>query len=101
MQNKGAIRTIAIIFALVCLYQLSFTYVTKSVERAAREYANNDFAKNEAKRLSSGDLLKEQELFTLISNQRENYFLDSVSEKPVYNFLWMRKFNYKECKARE
>lgn len=101
MQNKGAIRTIAIIFALVCLYQLSFTYVTKSVERAAREYANNDFAKNEAKRLSSGDLLKEQELLTLISNQRENYFLDSVSEKPVYNFLWMRKFNYKECKARE
>lgn len=101
MQNKGAIKIIAAIFALVCLYQLSFTIVTKSVEKDAREYANNSYAKTEAKRLAKGDPIKEQEIFSLTANERENRFLDSISEKTVYNFLWMRKFNYKECKARE
>ena len=36
MQNKGAIRTIAIIFSLIFLYQLSFTLVTKRVEKKQR-----------------------------------------------------------------
>ena len=31
MQNRGAIRLIAIALALVCIYQLSFTWVTKKV----------------------------------------------------------------------
>ncbi|MBP1629781.1 MAG: bifunctional preprotein translocase subunit SecD/SecF [Bacteroidetes bacterium] len=101
MQNKGAIKIIAVIFALVCLYQLSFTYFTKSVESDAKEYATNNFAKNEAKRLANGNALREQEIFNTIQVERENYYLDSISEKPIYNFLWMRKFNYKECKARE
>lgn len=101
MQNKGAIKIIAVIFALVCLYQLSFTIVTKSVEKDAKEYANNNYAKSEAKRLAMGDPLKEQEFLSVIAIERENRFLDSVSEKTVYNFLWMRKFNYKECKSRE
>ena len=39
MQNKGAIRAIAIIFALIFLYQLSFTVVTKIVERRAEKNA--------------------------------------------------------------
>ena len=38
MQNKGAIRTLAIIFALIFLYQLSFTLVTKRVEKKAAKY---------------------------------------------------------------
>ena len=42
MQSKGAIKLFAIILALVCLYQLSFTLVTRGVEADAREYANND-----------------------------------------------------------
>ena len=76
MQNKGAIRFIAIALALVCLYQLSFTWVTKRVEKQAREYANGDSAK-------------------------EFYYLDSIASEPVYNFLWVRDFTFRECKERE
>ena len=46
MQNKGAIKVIAIIFALICIYQLSFTYFSKKVEGNAKEYATNQYAKN-------------------------------------------------------
>lgn len=42
MQNKGVIRLFAIVFALACIYQLSFTYVTRSVESDADDYANGD-----------------------------------------------------------
>ena len=44
MQNKGAIKFLAIALALVCIYQISFTVVTKKVERDAREYAQGDSA---------------------------------------------------------
>ncbi len=80
MQNKGAIKFIAVAFALVCLYQLSFTYVTWRVEKKAREYATVED--------------------NFISRRYEHY-LDSMSQEPVYNFLFVRKYTYKECKERE
>ena len=101
MQNKGAIKVVAIIFALICLYQLSFTYFAKSVESDAKDYATNQMVKKLAKDLAKGDALREQEIFDSIAMARENFYLDSVSEETAYNFLWMRKFSYKECKARE
>ena len=45
MQNKGAIKTLAIIFGLIFLYQLSFTVVTKVVENRAAKFAQGDEAK--------------------------------------------------------
>ncbi len=76
MQNKGAIRLLAIVLVLVSLYQLTFTYVTKRVENDAHKYG-------------AGDLKKEQ-----------NY-LDSIRGEGVYNFLWMKNYTYKECKELE
>ena len=101
MQNKGAIRVIAVLFALICIYQLSFTLVTKRVESKAEAYGKQMAAKemqNLKLDLSDADKLAYKDS---IEDQRENAYLDSISEKTVYNFLFMRKFSYKECKARE
>jgi SecD/SecF fusion protein len=76
MQNKGAIRLFAILLALVCLYQLSFTFVSRKVEKKAAQIAD-------------GDQLKEV------------HYLDSVSSETVYNFLGIRKYTYKDVKRRE
>ncbi|RUT73407.1 protein translocase subunit SecDF [Ancylomarina longa] len=76
MRNKGAIRLLAIVFALVSLYQLTFTYVTRKVEKEAQEYG-------------VGDIKKEQA------------YLDSIKGEEVYNFLWLKKYTYKECKDLE
>ena len=75
MQNKGAIKTLAIIFGLIFLYQLSFTVVTKVVEKRAAEFAQGDEAK-------------------------ENHYLDSVSNVNVYNLL-VKKYTYRDAKERE
>lgn len=52
MQNKGLVKFIAIVFALVSIYQLSFTFVTNHYESKAKEFANGDLAK-EARYLDS------------------------------------------------
>ena len=91
MQNKGAIRTLAIIFALIFLYQLSFTLVTKRVERKAAKYAIA-----EANKLANGD----QTQFNLVKNQKETYYLDSISNVNVYNLL-VKKYTYRDAKEKE
>ncbi len=76
MQNKGAVKLLAVLLTLVCIYQLSFTCKTKIIE-------------NSAKKFSKGDLAKEA------------HYLDSISTKEVYNLAGLRNFTYKECKERE
>ena len=81
----------AIIFGLIFLYQLSFTLVTKRVEKKAVKYAEA-----EANKLANGDDLQ----YNLIKSQKETYFLDSVSNVNVYNLL-VKKFTYRDAKERE
>jgi SecD/SecF fusion protein len=90
MQNRGAIRLIAIALTLVCIYQLSFTWVAKRVEKTAASYADN--------RVKDIEDEREQQLQR---NKLESFYLDSVSSETVYNFLWLRKYSYKEVKERE
>jgi len=91
MQNKGAIRTIAIIFALIFIYQLSFTLVTKRVENKAVKYAEA-----EATKLANGD----ESQFNLLKDEKETYYLDSMSNVNVYNLL-VKKYTYRDAKERE
>jgi len=75
MQSKGAIRFFAIVLAIVCLYQLSFTLVTWLQENKARDFANGDPVK-------------------------EKSYLDSVNTVGIYN-LGVKNYTYQECKERE
>ena len=76
MRNKGVIRVFAIAMALVCLYQLLFTWKTWTVESEAKKYSEGDYKK-------------------------EAQYLDSISNEVIYNFFGLRKYTYKECKERE
>ena len=80
MQNKGLIKWTAILLLLACLYQLSFTWKTSSVEKAAVEYAQKFPAEEQA--------------------SMEQYYLDSIENKVVYN-VGLAKFTYKQCKEKE
>ncbi|AXG74926.1 protein translocase subunit SecDF [Flavobacterium arcticum] len=42
MQNKGLVKFFAILLAIVCIYQLSFTFVSNSIEADAKEIAKGD-----------------------------------------------------------
>ena len=47
MQNKGALKFLAIVLAIACAYQLSFTFVTRHVENQAARYAAGDPVKEQ------------------------------------------------------
>jgi SecD/SecF fusion protein len=100
MQNKGAIKFFAIAFGLVCLYQLSFTYVAARVEKKAKAYAHNKTAVRLAKELAKGNEAKEVYYLDSIAKAREKYYLDSVNNEVVYN-LGIGKYTYKQVKERE
>lgn len=91
MQHKGAIRALAIIFGLIFLYQLSFTLVTKRVEKKAAKYAEA-----EANKLAD----ENESTFNALKGEKENHYLDSVSNTNVYNLLF-KKFTYRDAKERE
>ncbi|MEZ5083203.1 MAG: protein translocase subunit SecDF [Bacteroidales bacterium] len=97
MQSRGAIKFFAILFALVCLFQLSFTFMTARVESKARNYAESQETYDMAKELAEGHELLEGYYIDSIMKSREIYFLDSMSNQVI--FLW--GYTYKECKERE
>ncbi len=100
MQNKGVIKFFAWTLAIICLYQLSFTFFARRVDKKALVYATAPEAVEQAKNLAMGDVLKEKYYLDSISRSREEYFKDSVGNEVIYNIL-IRKYTYKECKARE
>ena len=80
MQSKGAIKLFTILLVIGCIYQLSFSFVTRNVEKAAVEYAAAFPEEEQA--------------------AKEAYYLDSIQNEPVFNLL-VKKFTYKECKEKE
>jgi SecD/SecF fusion protein len=101
MQNKGVVKFFAILLALVCLFQLSFTFVSGRVESKAKKYAENPIARKVAKEMAKGNNLREILVFDSIVKARQKFYLDSVANETVYNFLWLRKYTYKDVQERE
>jgi len=79
MQNKGLIRLFAIVFGLVCIYQLSFTYLTNKTETAAKEFAIS----------KAGDNADERD-------RQERIYLDSIGKNPIFAGI-----TYDEAKEKE
>ncbi len=99
MQNKGLIRFLVWAFALVCLFQLSFTFVTSSVERKAKAEAKNYVNSEQAKQIvaaRAADKYEAQILVDSLQNAREAHYLDSMASKKVY-----LGYTYRQCQARE
>lgn len=75
MQNRNLISMFAILFGLVCLYQLTFTWKAQGVEEDARLFANGDVVKEKA-------------------------YLDSIASESIYS-IGIKDYTYNECKSRE
>ena len=100
MQNKGLIKFLTWSFVLVCLYQLSFTFVTSRVEKnasaAANAYVESKTAQNLINAKAKGDALYAQTLKDSLLVDREAQYLDSMASEKVY-----LGFTYRQCQSRE
>jgi len=75
MQNKGLIKFFAILFALVSIYQLSFTFVSSKVKSDAKSFANGN-------------------------PDKELKYLDSIGKENVFN-LGFTNFTFNEVKDKQ
>jgi SecD/SecF fusion protein len=71
MHNKGLIKVFAILFALVSIYQLSFTFIASSVEGEAEKYAANKVAES-------------VEDYAEVREETMKSYLDSVANLPYF-----------------
>ncbi|MGH2664379.1 protein translocase subunit SecDF [Flavobacterium sp.] len=75
MQNRGLIKFIAIIFAVVSIYQLSFTFVANKVKSDAKQFANGN-------------------------QEKEVKYLDSIGKQKVFD-LFVLDFTYDQVKTKQ
>jgi SecD/SecF fusion protein len=80
MKNKSGIILLAVVISLLCLFYLSFTFVSRKVQSDATKFATEangtvDFAKRQA-------------------------YLDSVWTEPVYNLVGI-EYTYKDVREKE
>jgi SecD/SecF fusion protein len=75
MQNKGLVKFFAILFALVSIYQLSFTFVANKVKSDAKSFAGNN-------------------------PDKEIKYLDSIGKEKVFS-LGFTDFTYNEVKDKQ
>ncbi|MCA0133825.1 protein translocase subunit SecDF [Winogradskyella alexanderae] len=94
MQNKGIIKLFALLFGLVSIYQLSFTFKANQIEDEAKAYAVSKFDES-------------VEDYQDKRNQAEIDYLDSLKTSKikvgdefesieVYNMLGISQFSYSE-----
>ena len=83
MQNKGLIRLFAILFGLVSLYSLSFTFFANKVEKEALTYATANAQENDGREIA----------------KLEKKYLDSVANIP--GVLGFGDFTYNDIKDKE
>ena len=87
MQNKGLVKLFALLFGLVSIYQLSFTFVANHQEKKAEEFAALKVP------TSVEDYVHEREKVV-------NKYLDSIANETVYH-LGVASYTFKEVKERE
>lgn len=83
MQNNGLIKLFTVLFGLVSLYQLSFTFVTSKIESDAKTFAQASVNPDDAN------------YFALVDIAERNY-LDSISNETAFGYT-----SYGTAKDRE
>ena len=83
MQNNGLIKVFGILFGIVSIYQLSFTFISSSEEDKASSYAISRVAEDQADYVS-------------LREQFETSYLDSIGNLPLYGIT-----SYNDAKGKE
>lgn len=97
MQSKGAIKFVAVLLAIACIWQLSFSLVTSIQEGKAEAYAQKavETFKQSSEYANVPDVDKAFYLDSLAKNENRRY-IDSISSEKVYF-----GYTYKDVKAKE
>ena len=94
MQNKGLIRIVAILLGIACIWQLSFTAVTRLQEKKAAKYATARAEQFVAANPVNPDV--REFVIDSVAAIRNRAYVDSINSEKVY--LW---YTFKDVKEKE
>ncbi|MGB5237137.1 MAG: protein translocase subunit SecDF [Flavobacteriaceae bacterium] len=83
MQNKGLIKLFALLFGLVSIYQLSYTFITSKIEKDAEAFASVSIDATEEDYVAKREVMEAQ-------------YLDSIGKNPILGFT-----SYEDAKKKE
>ena len=83
MQNNSLVKVFGVLFALVSIYQLSFTFISSSVESQAENFAKQAVSEDTTNYLEARD-------------KKITNYLDSIGNNSIYGFT-----SYNDSKAKE
>ena len=83
MQNNALVRIFAILFVIVSIYQLSFTFISSNEERKAKSFAK-------------GSITDEVSNYLELRDKIESDYLDSIGQIPLYGIT-----SYNDAKNKE
>lgn len=96
MKNKGLILFFTVLLVLVCIYCLSFSFVTWRVEKKADAFAKDPVAIEEVKKEAHGDAMLEKHLVDSLIDARTRQYLTNMNDSTVYLGSTYKKCKYKE-----
>ena len=83
MQNNSLVKVFGVLFALVSIYQLSFTFISSSVESQAENFAKQAVSEDTTNYLEARD-------------EKITNYLDSIGNNSIYGFT-----SYNDSKSKE
>ncbi len=81
MKNKGFVIFITLLISVLCVYYLSFTFIAQNIQNNAIEVTRDEDG--------------------TVNSQEKQRYLDSIWNEPIYNFLGIADYTYKEVKETE
>ena len=104
MRGKGLIAFFSIALILICIYQLSFNFVTHNIETRASDYAEasvlNGKSIDAIAPANAPDAAEKRDSVLMEIRKKRQGYLDSVSNQTVLN-LGVAKFTYQDCKDQQ
>ena len=80
MKNKGLVVALTVVITALCVYYLSFTFVSRNIQKEAIAYATDEAG--------------------VYDSFKKRSYLDSIWNEPVYS-LFGKEYTYKEIKDTE
>ena len=96
MQNKGFVKVFAVLLTLVCLFYLSFSFVTNSHNKKVEKWAEEQTASWVSECEANGDAVSEAEKSEYLGFKKEEY-LEANKEKKV----WLGIYTLQQCRELE
>ena len=96
MQNKGFVKVFAVLLTLVCLFYLSFTFVTSRNNEKMENWAAEQTASWVAERQDSNVVVSEDEKNEYYDLKRDEY-LETIKDEKV----WLGIYTLQQCRELE